>query len=143
MFPNQTFRNRVGFVPDDRVTPTRNLASRWGSSQLFEEGFVGVPTAFLRHYTKLNLSNSEAMFVLQLMAFKWNENAPFPSCKTLAARMGITTEMARRHAKSLEGKSLLIRVKRTGQSNAFDLRPLSSALEQVLAANPRPVKTAA
>jgi hypothetical protein len=52
------------------------------------------------------------------------------------------TEMARRHAKSLESKGLLVRMKRTGQSNAFDLRPLSSALEKVLVENPRPVKAA-
>jgi predicted ArsR family transcriptional regulator len=36
--------------------------------------------------------------------------------------MGITTEMARKHAKSLEDKGLLSRVRRHGQSNAFDLK---------------------
>ena len=137
------FRGRNSFPAEDTIVPNRSLAARWGSQQLFEEGFVGVPSGFLRCYTQLKLSNSEAMFILQLMAFKWNENAPFPSYKTLAERMGITTEMARRHAKSLEEKGLLIRVKRTGQSNAFDLRPLSSALEQLLVRLPRKMKVAA
>jgi Helix-turn-helix domain len=136
----QTFRDRGSSSPtseNSNPSSSRSLASRWGSQRLFEEGFVGVPAALLRHYTKLQISNSEVMFVLQLMSFKWNENAPFPSYKTLAQRMAITTEMARRHAKSLEGKKLLIRVKRTGQSNAFDLRPLSSALELLLSEKPR------
>lgn len=139
----KSFRGRSSFPAEDTIVPNRSLAARWGSQQLFEEGFVGVPAGFLRCYTLLNLSNSEAMFVLQLMSFKWNENAPFPSYKTLAQRMGITTEMARRHAKSLEDKHLLVRVKRTGQSNAFDLRPLSSALEQLLMTTARKVKAAA
>ena len=123
--------------------PNRSLAARWGSQLIFDEGYVAVPAAFLRNYTRLELSNSELVFILQLMSFKWNENAPFPSYKTVAQRMGITTEMARRHAKSLEEKGLLKRVKRTGQSNAFDLRPLTAALESFTAEKPRVAKVAA
>jgi DNA-binding MarR family transcriptional regulator len=125
-------RRRIGFPTADNNNPSRSFAARWGSNNLFDEGFVGVPAAFLRYYTYLGLSHSEAMFVLQLMSFKWNEKAPFPSYKTLAQRMGITPEMARRHAKSLEDKNLLTRIKRTGQSNAFDLRLLTEALEAAL-----------
>ena len=135
------FRARSGF-PAKENSPSRSFAARWGSTTLFDEGFVGVPAAFLRYYTRLALSHGEAMFVLQLMSFKWNENAPFPSYKTLSQRMDITPEMARRHAKSLETKKLLTRVKRTGQSNAFDLRPLTQALEATLQ-ELRPAKTAA
>ena len=79
------------------------------------------------HYTRLGLSNNEAMFVLQLMCFKWNENAAFPSYKTLAQRMGVTPEMARRHAKNLETKRLLVRMKRKRQNNAFDPRSMRRA----------------
>lgn len=143
----QSFRRRGVFPAQENrnsnPSPNRTLAARWGSELLFEEGFVAVPAAFLRCYTQANLSNSELVFVLQLMSFKWNENAPFPSYKTVAQRMGITTEMARRHAKSLEEKGLLKRVKRTGQSNAFDLRPLTCALESLLAEKPRTAGAAA
>ena len=143
MSHERSFRGRIGFAASEDNIPDRTLGGRWGSHQLFEEGFVGVPTAFLRCYTKLNVSNGEAMFVLQLMSFKWTDKAPFPSYKTLAQRMGITTEMARRHAKSLEEKRLLVRVKRTGQSNAFDLGPLATALERLIADNPRTTRAAA
>lgn len=91
-----------------------------------------MPAAFLRYYIRLGLSSQEAMFILQLMSFKWTEKAPFPSYKTLAERMNVSVEMARRYAKQLEEKKLLQRVKRTGQSNAFDLRPLTQALEGML-----------
>jgi DNA-binding MarR family transcriptional regulator len=66
------------------------------------------------------------------MVFKWNEQAPFPSYHTLAQRMGITTEMTRRHAKSLESKGMLKRLRRTGQSNVFDLLPLTNTLKALL-----------
>ena len=32
----------------------------------------------------MGLTAAEAMFVVQLMAFKWTEDAPFPSYMTLA-----------------------------------------------------------
>jgi len=139
------FRRGKQFPPTAGNTniPNRSFAARWGSEQLFEEGFVSVPAAFLRLYSTLGLTNGEVLLILHLMSFKWNESAPFPSYKTLAERMGITSEMARRHAKGLEDKGLLVRVKRTGQSNAFDLRQLTSALETLLSQKPRAAKAAA
>jgi hypothetical protein len=118
----------------DAGKPATNhsLAVRWGSLQLFDEGFVGVPAALVTRYAKLGLSTGEFVFVLELMVFKWNEQAPFPSYHTLAQRMGVTTEMTRRHAKSLEAKGMLKRLRRTGQSNVFDLLPLTNTLMAVL-----------
>src|ERR1035437_450872 len=109
-----------------------SLAVRWGSAQVFDEGFVGVPAALLTRYAQLGLSTGEFVFVLELMVFKWNERAPFPSYSTLAKRMGITTEMTRRHAKSLESKGMLKRIRHTGQSNVFDLLPLTNTLKALL-----------
>jgi hypothetical protein len=85
--------------------PNRSLAKRWGNHEsLLEGGWVGVPVAFLSNYGNLiqygGLTSAEAMFVLQLMAFKWSEEAPFPSYTTLAKRMGITDKQARRYAKA-------------------------------------------
>jgi hypothetical protein len=59
----------------------RSLATRWGNhDSLLENGWVGVPVAFLSNYGNLvqygGLTAAEAMFVLQLMAFKWGEEAP-------------------------------------------------------------------
>jgi|SRR5229473_2038755 hypothetical protein len=44
------------------------------------------------------------MFILHLMSFKWSEQAPYPSYKTLAKRMGVTDKMVRRYAAGLEDK---------------------------------------
>jgi hypothetical protein len=124
--------------------PNRSLAKRWGNhASLLEGGWVGVPVAFLTNYGNLvqygGLTAPEAMFVLQLMAFKWDEAAPFPSYTTLAKRMGITDKQARRYAKSLEEKGFLIRTARVGSSNSFDLQPLFNALADALKAESQPV----
>lgn len=119
----------------------RKLAARWGGhEQLFArpEGWVGVPDAFLRHYANLQpyggLTVGEAMFVIQLMSFKWSDNSPFPSYKTLARRMGVSDKMVRRYAANLEAKGCLKREGRIGSTNRFDLTPLFEALRSALEA---------
>jgi MarR-like DNA-binding transcriptional regulator SgrR of sgrS sRNA len=92
---------------------------------------VAVPTSFLGHYAHLEpnrLTSGEALFVLHLMEFKWDEDAPFPGYATLAQRMGISVKMARRHAQTLEAKKYLTRKIRVGRTNRFDLSPLFDAL---------------
>jgi len=112
----------------------RKLAARWGKHHsLFSrpEGWVGVPDFFLRGHANLKpfaLTASEAMFVLQLMAFKWTEDDPFPSYTRLATRMGVTVKQVRRIARSIEAKGYLKRVGRIGNSNKFNLQPLFDAL---------------
>jgi DNA-binding MarR family transcriptional regulator len=73
------------------------------------------------------------MFVLQVMSFKWGEQAPFPSYATLAKRLGTGSKTVQRQAKALEDKGYLRREKRQGRSNAFELTPLfDSLLEAVI-----------
>lgn len=110
---------------------TRSFEARWKHSELFQKGYVPVPVLFLELYSRLkpfSLTSGEAMFVLNLMQFKWTKDAPFPGYKKLAAQMGISHKMARTHAKSLEDKKLLKREMRVGQTNRFDLIPLFDAL---------------
>lgn len=109
----------------------RSYADRWKHPELVSDGYLVVPTAFLRHYSQLkpfSLSTGEALFVLHLMAFKWDENAPFPGYKILATRMGISDKMVRRYAKDLETKGFLRRQIRIGRTNRFDLTPLFDKL---------------
>jgi predicted GIY-YIG superfamily endonuclease len=109
----------------------RSIAKRWNHQKLFDNGFVAVPSRFLQLYARLKpypLTTGEALFVLHLMEFKWDESSPFPGYKTLAARMGVTDKMTRRYAQSLETKKYLRREARVGQTNRFDLTPLFNAL---------------
>lgn len=114
------------------VEPDRSFTARWKHGELFARGYLPVPAQFLFHYAKLKpqLTATEAMFVLQLMSFKWDANHPFPSCSTIAKRMGVTDKMVRRYAKSLEEKQYLVRNQRNGRSNTYDLTPLFNALRK-------------
>jgi hypothetical protein len=112
---------------------TYNLASyvrRWGSKAVFAKGHLAVPSFFLQHYAQLDppLNSGEAMFVLQLMNFKWGLEAPFPAYRTIAQRMGISVKMARNHAKNLEEMNYLCRQEHTGFTTHFDLTPLLRVL---------------
>ena len=54
---------------------------------------------FLEHYHALkpyNLTHSEAMFVIHLIRYKWDESAPYPGYKALAKQMGVSHKSARR-----------------------------------------------
>jgi len=113
----------------------RSFVKRWKHKNLFDRGFLVVPTLFLHHYAHLKphpLTPGEALFVLHLMEFKWDAKAPFPGYKTLAARMGISDKMTRRYAQGLEAKKYLQREMRVGQTNRFDLTPLFDALSKAV-----------
>jgi DNA-binding MarR family transcriptional regulator len=57
---------------------------------------------------------------------------PFPGFKRLAKRMGMTPTGVRAHARNLQKKGFLRRVKRPGKANLFDLDPLFEKLEALL-----------
>ena len=82
-----------------------------------------MPRVFLRFAEKL-LTPAETLFVIQLMSWKWDASAPFPGYGAIAERMGLSVAYTRKIARSLEGKNLLRRQVRRGQTNLFDLTPL-------------------
>jgi hypothetical protein len=121
-------------VPDGGRVAQRMVSTRW-TPALVSGGWTPVADYFLDSYTKLTppLSTSEAMLVIHLMRHKWDAAPPFPGFKTLAKRMGITATAVRNHARSLEKKGYLLRYKRVGTTNHFDLVPLFVALEKLQA----------
>src|SRR5216684_3121654 len=95
----------------------RSFAARWKHQELFARGYVPVPLLFFEHYAQLKpfcLTTGEAMFVLHLMQFKWDSEAPFPGYKRIAAQMGVS------------------------QTNRFDLTPFFDALHKAAAKTKKP-----
>lgn len=116
---------------DDVSKPDRSYGKRWKHEALLAGGYLVVPSQFMRYYARLRpypLTVGEAMFVLHLMEFKWDEAEPYPSYKLLAQRMGCSDKLVRRHARSLEQKKLLKRKARRATTNLFDLTLLFDAL---------------
>jgi hypothetical protein len=114
-------------------TNVTSIRRRWGYDEVFVNGWLPVPTLFLKVYGKLKpypLTPGEAMFVLELMSYKWtNYQLPYPSYRALAERMGVTDKMVRRYAQQLEAKYYLKRKARKNQTNEFDLSGLFLALK--------------
>lgn len=124
-----------GISPPNNEKPNRSLIARWGREEFFDRGFVSIPVRFLELYAHLKphpLTPGEALFVLQLMSFKWSEAAPFPSYKRVAARMGVSEKMVKRYAQSLQAKGYLTRLMRQQKTNAFDLSGLFKALAEAI-----------
>jgi hypothetical protein len=107
------------------------VANRW-SGRAIRKGFVPVALEFLDRYASLTpwgLTPGEAMFVIHVIRYKWNGDAPFPGYRSIALQMGVSIKSARRYAQSLERKKLLRRTFRLGDTNQFDFSPLMQALE--------------
>ena len=116
-----------------KATKDRSFSKRW-ASELESAGFVQVSSFFLENYHRLkpySITYGEAMFVVHLMQFKWDEKKPYPAYKTISARMHVSDKTARRWAVSLEKKGYLHREVRMAQTNLFDLKGLMKALVQL------------
>ncbi len=84
------------------------------------------------------------MLIIQLIDYKWDEAAPFPSIGTLAKRMGNSPRHVRDTMKKLEDLGYLKRIARAyGGSNMIDLSGLFSALEKLQAEDAAKVDQAA
>jgi DNA-binding MarR family transcriptional regulator len=130
--------NIVDFPTQAKSGVDRSFVARWNYEELFDQGFVAVPTRFLQLYANLKpypLTAGEAIFVLQLMSFKWTADAPFPGYKRIAKRMGLTDKMVRKYAQSLEAKGYVKREKRVSSTNRFDLTGLFYALRAAVEQN--------
>ena len=112
--------------------PDYSVESRW-TPALTERGFTPVSIFFLDNYHLLvpKLSYAEAMFIIHLLRFKWSEEDPYPSLITIARQMGISSQMARHHARHLEKSGFLKRELRFGETNRYNLQPLFDALEKL------------
>lgn len=122
-------------APKQKFSPALAWTPALAKGRKGERGHVAVVRSFLRHYSSLKpfpLTSGEALFVIHIMDFKWGKAAPWPSYKTLAALMGVSEKMVRRHAQSLEVKGYLKRhiCKSKWKTNLFDLTPLFAAVEK-------------
>lgn len=131
------------------------VATKWGQL-VAERGFSQVPNYLMLINQFIDqekrLSSLELLLLIQLSGAWWKKSEmPFPSMRTLAIRCGTSERQVLRAISHLEELSLLRRVKRRTDgliaSNAYDLSPLVTILEEIAKAYPnefprnvRPVK---
>jgi hypothetical protein len=116
-----------------------DVAEKWGIA-VAERGFAQIPNYLMLLNQFLDqdrrLSPVELLVLLQLVGTWWRKgDLPFPSMGTLAVRCGVSIRQVQRSITRLEQLGLLGRIKRRHKgiiaSNAYDLSPLVSLLDEV------------
>ncbi|MGR9140725.1 helix-turn-helix domain-containing protein [Rhizobium leguminosarum] len=121
-----------------------DIVDKWGWA-VAERGFAQIPNYLLLLNSFLDdekrLTPVEMLVLLQLVGSWWQkDNLPFPSMATLAKRAGVSERQVQRAVTRLVKDEFIAKVKRRNQgiiaSNAYDLAPLVTLLEQVAKAFP-------
>lgn len=117
---------------------TSKVGRRW--TALLGEQFCPVSSYFLANYHRLGatgergLNATEALLIIHIMDFKWDDAMPFPTVGTLAQRMGITRRHVRDTLRSLQQRGFLARIPGArGGANRYNLDGLMTALEILMA----------
>lgn len=97
------------------------------------EGFVTLPQVLIKHYTKLNIDETEFMLILQIESFRTNGNS-FPSINELTERMGASFEQVTRLLESLIRKGILAILSKENklEGEIYSLEPLYQKLIALL-----------
>ena len=96
------------------------LQERWGEA--LEPGFMVIPVTLLRHQQALRLSDGAMVVLLNILAAWWYQGRlPFPSTKTIADRMGVTTRSVQRHLSDLEKRGLIQRLRNQAGSDGLNV----------------------
>lgn len=108
----------------------KSIRARWGESLAESKlGYTPVPNIFLYAFKELNINPTEALFILQVMSYKWTVRKPFPSFKSISRDTGLSENTIRSCARSLENKNLIKREFRRGHSSEINFQPLIFKLE--------------
>ena len=91
-------------LPDSGADNARanTLRSKWREAVGEGSGFVAIPVALLRLQTRLGLTSTDMMVLVNLLAHWWNPDvAVFPRTTTIAKRMGVNERTVQRSMRRL------------------------------------------
>lgn len=101
--------------------------------------FTAVSAYFLANLHRIGgpgsrgLTPSEAMVIIQLLSFKWDDRAPKPALRTIATRLGLSVRTVRDIVKRLEDLHLVQREHNSeGGCNRYHFDGLFAHLEQLM-----------
>ncbi len=117
-------------MPEPRKTgtATREAGKRWSPHTVLQ--FTPVSDFFLEQYHHFQITPGQAMFLIHLLSYKWDEAPPYPSMRTIKDRMGMSYGQIRNYADQLEELGCLRCEKRKGRTCIFHLEPLFERLEE-------------
>lgn len=110
-------------------------AKKWGSD-VMDRGFCIVPSILIRAQTRLGLTTTQLVIILNLIDW-WIDpsRSPWSSKKDLSDRIGIKPRQLQRQIAELEKAGLVKRIERTNHNgkipNEYDLQGLVEKLEKL------------
>lgn len=120
----------LGNVPESEdATVHVTIAEKWQGAVTKGSGFVAIPMALLRLQTKLKLSQTDMMVLINLLAHWWDPaRAVFPRSSTIAKRLGVTKRTVQRSTQKLLDSGLIARDFLNDGKRVFYFDPLAARL---------------
>lgn len=115
------------------------FADKW-SPRVALSKFTQLPNLLILHQAELRITSSELNVVIAILYYKWTEDYPYPSAKTLGDQIGMAEHTVRTHLRNLEHKKILIRIHGKRRSNKYDFAPLLNKLESYPQIKPKTEK---
>lgn len=117
---------------EEREASPQTVKERWQGAVTDGSGFVAVPMALLRLQTRLKLTPTDMVVLINLLAHWWDSNrAVYPRSTTIAARMGVDKRTIQRSTRKLFKAGLVEReyvVHGDGKRRTFQFTPLAARL---------------
>jgi len=115
------------------------LQAKWGEETL-SFGWTALPISLLHHQKALGLSPVAMNILLHLLSQWWQkENLPYPSQKSIAEKVGLSTRTVQREIFQMK-KNKLLKTERTSVHDEkflgrslYDLSPLVTRLQKLSA----------
>ena len=108
------------------------VKQKWQGAVTEGSGFVAIPMALLRLQTKLNLTPTDMVVLVNLLAHWWDPaRAVFPRSNTIAARMGVAKRTVQRSTQKMMKAGLIDRMfleHGGAKRRAFQFTPLAARL---------------
>jgi Helix-turn-helix domain len=106
------------------------LKEKWKGAVTDSSGFVAVPMALLRVQTKLGLTATDMVVLVNLLAHWWDPaRAVYPRSTTIAQRMGVTKRTVQRSTQKMINAGLINREFLIDGKRVFQFDPLVARLE--------------
>ena len=113
------------------------IVQKWGRAigRGGKTGFVAIPETLLRGQTRLGISATEMMVLINVLMHWWyHDRPPFPGNRRIAQRMGVSARTVQRAFETLEKKGLVRRnvmaFTEDGRSDSEAVEPAGSTGEQ-------------
>lgn len=108
------------------------VKEKWQGAVTEGSGFVAIPMTLLRMQTKLELTATDMVVLINLLAHWWDPaRAVFPRSATIANRMGVAKRTVQRSTQKMVKSGLIDREFlefRDGKRRTFQFTPLAARL---------------